>query len=154
MSILDLHWIDDDHEQQAMATKVPASTSAVSFWDSVASTFSNNSLVFFELYNEPHVRLEWSGRYPSIAKEFETYAAVHLDQADVGAWMDGDDGTSAGMLEMLAAVRAHAPGAPVIIAGSAAYAWVLIACPNSVPRDFELNPNHRFIYHPLQTPFL
>ena len=33
------------------------------------------------------------------------------------------DATTAGMLEMLAAVRAYAPSAPVIIAGAAAYAY-------------------------------
>ena len=47
--------------------------------------------MFYELYNEPHVQ-------------------------NVSQWMNGDFST-AGMLEMLAAVRAHSKN-PVIIAGA------------------------------------
>ena len=93
--ILDLHWIDDDAEQQPMATK-SGKTSALMFWDSVATAFGKNSLVFFELYNEPHTN-------------------------DVNAWMNGNQDT-AGMLEMLAAVRKHS-SQPCIIAGATGYAY-------------------------------
>jgi hypothetical protein len=63
---------------------------------SVAATFGNNSLVFYELYNEPHI-------------------------SDVSAWANGN-AQYAGMLEMLAAVRAHTTS-PVIIAGALHYAY-------------------------------
>jgi len=51
VAILDLHWTDDDVEQQPMAGKGGA-TDCVAFWDAVAGTFGANSMVFYELYNE------------------------------------------------------------------------------------------------------
>lgn len=92
--ILDLHWTDDDTDNAAMAGK--GTTNCVTFWDSVASKFKENSMVFYELYNEPH--------------------RVTEDQ-----WANGDASTS-GMLEMLAAVRKHTQS-PVIIAGYGGYAY-------------------------------
>ena len=54
--ILDLHWSDDDKEQQIMPFKRhPGTGGAIEFWDSVSSIFKTNELVFYELYNEPHV---------------------------------------------------------------------------------------------------
>jgi len=49
VSILDLHWTDDDTENAPMA-----GVSAVDFWSSAAALFADNSYVFYELYNEPH----------------------------------------------------------------------------------------------------
>jgi len=95
VSILDLHWTDDDTDNAGMAGK--GATNCVDFWDSAASMFADNTLVFYELYNEPH-------------------------RVDLDAWMNGDDTTS-GMLEMLAAVRKHTTAAPVIIAGCNGYAY-------------------------------
>ena len=75
VSILDLHWDSDDTEQQPMAGK-----DCVAFWTSVSQQFGNNSMVFYELYNEPHT-------------------------SDLAAYASGNAQT-AGMLEMLSAVRA------------------------------------------------
>lgn len=95
VTILDLHWTDDDTDNTpAMAGK--GDTNCVDFWDSVASTFASNTMVFYELYNEPH-------------------------RVEVDAWLHGDSTTS-GMLEMMAAVRKHTT-APVIIAGGGGYAY-------------------------------
>jgi len=94
VTILDLHWTSDDTDNAPMAGK--GDINCVDFWDSVASKFADDSMVFYELYNEPH--------------------RVELD-----AWMNGDSETS-GMLEMLAAVRKHTT-APVIIAGYGGYAY-------------------------------
>jgi hypothetical protein len=94
VTILDLHWTDDDTDNAAMAGK--GATNCVDFWDSVAEKFASNTYVFYELYNEPH--------------------KVELD-----AWMNGD-ATTSGMLEMMAAVRKHTT-APVIIAGGNGYAY-------------------------------
>lgn len=94
VTILDLHWTDDDTDNAGFAGKSP--TNCVNFWDSVASTFADNTMVFFELYNEPH-------------------------RIDVASWMSGSD-TVSGMLEMLAAVRKHSSN-PVIIAGYGGYAY-------------------------------
>jgi hypothetical protein len=95
VAILDLHWTDDDTDNTlVMAGK--GATNCVDFWDSVAAMFADNTMVFYELFNEPH--------------------RVELD-----AWMNGDSETS-GMLEMMAAVRKHTT-APVIIAGGGGYAY-------------------------------
>ena len=93
VAILDLHWSDDDAGQAPMATK--GASNCIDFWDGVAGNFSNNSMVFYELYNEPHT--------------------------SVDPWMNGD-ATTAGMLEMLAAVRKHTAN-PVVVAGAAAFAY-------------------------------
>jgi hypothetical protein len=123
VSILDLHWTDDDTDNAAMAGK--GATNCVDFWDSVASKFASNTLVFYELYNEPH--------------------RVELD-----AWMHGDSTTS-GMLEMLAAVRAHTTAAPVIIAGGGGYAY---DSDSLISLDAELNGDSLVIYnfHPYMGP--
>lgn len=98
--ILDLHWNDDDTQQQPMALKVRAdggpTSSAIDFWTSMAQTFGGNPNVFFELYNEPHT--------------------------DAATWMNGTS-QYAGMLELISAVRAHAPNTMLVIAGAAAYAY-------------------------------
>jgi hypothetical protein len=92
--ILDLHWTDDDTSNAAMAGK--GKTNCVDFWDSVASKFGTNDMVFYELYNEPH-------------------------RVSQDAWANGD-ATTSGMLEMLAAVRKHSQS-PAIIAGYGKYAY-------------------------------
>jgi len=54
VSILDLHWNDDDTEQQEMAVKNSASN-AIDFWKNISMDFASNPNVFYELYNEPHI---------------------------------------------------------------------------------------------------
>merc|ERR1712048_725997 len=61
VTLLDLHWSDDDTDNAGFAAR-----SAIDFWDSVAATFADNTLVFYELYNEPH-------------------------RIEVDAWMNGND---------------------------------------------------------------
>lgn len=92
--ILDLHWSDDDSTSTPMAKR--GAVDCVVFWASVARTFAGNDYVMFELYNEPHV-------------------------SDIATWLHGDE-ASAGMVDMLAAVRASSPN-PVIIAGAYQYAY-------------------------------
>lgn len=94
VTILDLHWTDDDTNNAPMAGK--GKTNCVDFWDSVAAKFGSNPMVFYELYNEPHRVTE-------------------------AQWANGD-ATTSGMLEMLAAVRKHTTN-PAIIAGYGAYAY-------------------------------
>merc|ERR1712032_944166 len=122
VAILDLHWTDDDTDNAPMAGK--GRTNCVDFWDSVAAKFASDSMVFYELYNEPH--------------------RVELD-----AWMNGDSETS-GMLEMLAAVRKHT-SAPVIIAGYGGYAY---DSDSLVTLDGQLGDEKNVIYnfHPYMGP--
>ena len=98
VAIVDLHWNDDDTEQQPMAKKAPATPGdALLFWDSVASTFGENKMVFYELYNEPHI-------------------------SDLDAYMNGN-AEYAGMLEMAATVRTHTADSVLLIAGADGYAY-------------------------------
>ena len=96
--ILDLHWSDDDTEQQAMPLKAKAGTGgAIEFWDSVSAMFKDNDHVFYELYNEPHNNSN-------------------------DTFINGN-GTYAGMLEMIKAVRNNSPDQMLVIAGANDYAY-------------------------------
>jgi hypothetical protein len=92
-----LHWNNDDTEQQPMALKGNSTADALVFWDSVSATFGSNKMVFYELYNEPHLN-------------------------DVTAYIHGN-AQYAGMLELAAAVRKNAPDAMLIVAGAKSYAY-------------------------------
>jgi hypothetical protein len=96
VSILDLHWNDDDTEQQEMAVKNSASN-AIDFWGDISKEFADNANVFYELYNEPHI-----------------------DSQDT--FIHGNS-QYAGMLEMEAAVRSNAPDAVLVIAGGKSWAY-------------------------------
>eukprot|EP00756_Hemistasia_phaeocysticola_P029364 Hpha_TRINITY_DN16229_c2_g11::TRINITY_DN16229_c2_g11_i1::g.14515::m.14515/K01179/E3.2.1.4; endoglucanase len=102
VTILDLHWSDDDTSQQPMALRGPTNPQggptgdAVAFWDSVASLHGANKMVFFELYNEPHT--------------------------DTQTWLKGSS-QYVGITEMAAAVRAHTPDSVMIVGGATAYAY-------------------------------
>jgi len=104
VAILDLHWNDDVDEQCGMALKKPESGgksnvtgNSLDFWDSVAAMFKDNKLVWYELYNEPHIN------------DFEVYK-------------DGSD-AYAGMVEMYKVVRTHATDSMIVIAGMKDYAY-------------------------------
>lgn len=97
VTIIDLHWNDDDLEQQPMALKADGKTGgSTEFWESVASKFGNNDHVFYELYNEPHMK---------------------NTTADLEVFMHGND-TYTGMLEMSDAVRKYSKDSVLVIAGS------------------------------------
>lgn len=124
VTILDLHWTDDDTDNAPMAGK--GKTNCVDFWDSVASKFGSNPLVFYELYNEPH--------------------RVTEDQ-----WANGD-ATTSGMLEMLAAVRKHTQS-PAVIAGYGGYAYdadSLVSLDKTLVKQGEKNVIWNF--HPYMGP--
>ena len=57
---------------------------SIEFWESIAEKFKDNELVFYELFNEPHLPTSTS--------------------TDV--YLNGDD-TYVGMLQMIEAVRKH-----------------------------------------------
>lgn len=80
-----------------MALKTEHGADAIKFWDSVASTFRDNKMVFYELYNEPHI-------------------------SDAHAFMYGSS-QYAGMLEMRGAVRKHTADAVLIVAGRVGWAY-------------------------------
>jgi Cellulase (glycosyl hydrolase family 5)/Ricin-type beta-trefoil lectin domain-like len=57
--ILDLHWTAPGSQKATGQLPMPDADHAPSFWTSAASTFKNNSSVFFDLYNEPYTS-SWS----------------------------------------------------------------------------------------------
>ena len=96
--ILDLHWSDDVSDQQVMPYKAKAGTGgAVEFWESVSATFKDNDHVFYELYNEPH-------------------------DNSTNLWLHGD-GTYAGMLDMISAVRKNSQDGVLVVAGAQGWAY-------------------------------
>lgn len=124
VTILDLHWTDDDTNNAPMAGK--GKTNCVDFWDSVASKFGSNPLVFYELYNEPH-------------------------RVSEDVWANGD-ATHSGVLEMLAAVRKHTDS-PAIIAGAAGFAYdadSLVTLDKTLLKQGEKNVMWNF--HPYMGP--
>lgn len=118
VTILDLHWNDDDAEQQQMALKSDRGADSLKFWDSVASTFKDNRMVFYELYNEPHI-------------------------SDMNAYVQGNSQV-AGMLEMRDAVRKHSADAVLIIAGAAGWAY---DADSLLTLDKHLNPQENVMWN-------
>lgn len=120
--ILDLHWSDDDTEQQVMPFKT-GSTSAVNFWKSVATKFASNDHVFYELYNEPHT--------------------------DENTYLNGNSQFES-MANMVAAVRKHAPDGVLVIAGEKDYAYdaqSAIDLDNKLKQTGQ-NKNIMYNFHP------
>ena len=96
--ILDLHWSDDDTDQQNMAFKAASGTGGgVEFWDSVSEMFKDNDHVFYELYNEPHNNTN-------------------------DLYLNGN-GTYEGMLDMIAAVRRNSADQMLVVAGANGWAY-------------------------------
>ena len=94
---------------------------------SAVCRFANNSMVFYELYNEPH-------------------------RVDEAAWANGDSSGHNGMLQMLAAVRKHTT-APAIIAGFNAFAYdaaSLVTLDSTLLKQGEKNVI--FNFHPYMGP--
>ena len=96
--ILDLHWSDDDTEQQVLPFKKRSGTGgAIEFWESVSAKFKGNDHVFYELYNEPH-------------------------NNDTELYINGND-TYAGMLDLIEAVRKNSADQMLVIAGGNGWAY-------------------------------
>lgn len=74
---------------------------SVQFWESVAQKFGQNDLVFYELYNEPHLK---------------------NTTADLDVYLNGND-VYAGMIEMSNAVRKYSTDSVLVIAGSQNWAY-------------------------------
>lgn len=53
IAILDLHWTAPDTTSATKQLAMPDSDHSLAFWQSVATTFKNNSSVVFDLFNEP-----------------------------------------------------------------------------------------------------
>ena len=94
-SVIDLHWAKAGTSKATGQVAMPDMDHSPAFWHSVAATFRNNSLVLFELYNEP---------FPDASKvSSKSWNCLMLGScAGVG---DLPPGTPAGMDSLIAAVR-------------------------------------------------
>ena len=98
--ILDLHWAAPGRHRATGLLPLPDAEHAPAFWFSVASEYSRDRSVLFDLYNEPHdVTWEcWSGPCLTYDKWFGWYQ-------------------SAGLPELLAVVRSTGARQPVMLGG-------------------------------------
>mmetsp|Transcript_81926 Transcript_81926/g.265523 ORF Transcript_81926/g.265523 Transcript_81926/m.265523 type:complete len:781 (+) Transcript_81926:16-2358(+) len=104
--ILDLHWNCPDTSEMTPCTGAQAASmalrhfgskpGALAFWDAVSRRYAGNSLVLYELFNEP-----WIMQY--------------------GDWYKGS-ATYAGMKDMYQVVRKNAPEGLIVIGGKDQYA--------------------------------
>jgi len=136
--ILDLHWTEGAYSgpsstcssAAAVCQKpMPDKTEAVPFWSSVATTFSSNDAVIFDLFNEP---------YPERADDDNETEGWHC-------WLHGGDcvGISysvAGMQTLVNAVRATGAN-NVIMLGGLAFSDDLTQWLRYVPVD----PDHNLV---------
>jgi len=96
--IIDLHWSDDVSTFSPMALKGTATSGdAVTFWNQVATKYASNPLVFYELFNAPHI---------------DSYTT----------WMEGD-AQFEGMRKMTAAVLTKNVKGMLLIGGQRSFAY-------------------------------
>jgi endoglucanase len=96
VAVLDLHWSAPGAEPASGQQVMADASHSVAFWSSVARSFRSNAGVLFDLYNEPH-DIGWS------------------------CWRNGCTAASgwktAGMQQLLDAVRRAGAKQPVLVAG-------------------------------------
>jgi len=99
----------------------------VTFWGQVAKQFGNNKLVFYELYNEPHL-------------------------ADFNVFVNGND-QYAGMWEMYQAVRTYTSDSMIIIGGQQDYAYDPGSLVNLEKQIGSKLSNVLYNFHPYMGPY-
>jgi len=112
--IIDLHWSAPGSQRALAQNPAPDADHSPAFWTSVASTFASDPAVIFDLFNEPY---DWWG----------------TDHDPWNGWLNGDVQTqyvtggspwqvaaswkTAGMQQLLTAVRAAGATQPILING-------------------------------------
>jgi hypothetical protein len=100
VAILDLHWVAPNGQVANELRPMPDRDNAGTFWQQVATTFKSNSMVVFDLYNEP---------YPDSNRDTTEAWRCWRD----GGTCAGVPYQAAGMQELVTAVRNT--GAPNVI---------------------------------------
>jgi endoglucanase len=131
--ILDLHWAAPGLHQATGLIPLPDAEHAPAFWSSVASEYRNDHSVIFDLFNEPHdVTWEcWAGPCQTHDNWFGWYR-------------------SAGLPELLSAVRSAGASQPVML-GGLEWAGDLRGWLQHVPADPAhaiIASNHTYDYQP------
>ena len=114
--LADLHWNLRSLSQTSMALQ----DNSVAFWQAISSRHGSNSLVMYEIYNEPFL-----GYYDGLSSS--AVAACFASGGCDARLNDGKGSPSGhkveGVTAMIAAVRKNAPAAPVVLAGPGGWAY-------------------------------
>ena len=112
--VLDLHWSGPGNTVATKQTSMAFASHAPAFWTSVATTFKDDPMALFDLFNEPILDAGDSAGEPAVSDPW-------------GCWLNGctisGNGT-AGMQQLLNAVRATGAN-QIIIAGGVDWAHKL-----------------------------
>jgi len=106
--VLDLHWSAPGTTLATKQTTMAYASHALDFWTSVATTFKNDPMVLFDLFNEP-----------ILDASDGTTGPVGDASAAWNCWLNGcsvGSGMLAGMQQMLSAVRATG-ATQIVVAG-------------------------------------
>jgi hypothetical protein len=115
--VLDLHWAAPGSSCPMLQTQMADTDHSLTFWTSIANTFKNNPSVIFELYNEPYFDSGFSGDQWAALLDGGTLTSYPAT-GNSGVWEQiNTSWTSAGMQQMLNAVRATGATNVILTAG-------------------------------------
>lgn len=119
--ILDLHWSAPGDQSAQDQAPMPDQDHSIAFWQSVATTFKDNSSVLFDVFNEP---------YPDSNQDSTAAWTCWRD----GGTCPGISYTVAGMQTLVSAIRATG-ATNVIMLGGVQYANALSQWLSYAPSD-------------------
>jgi endoglucanase len=128
--ILDLHWAAPEGATAIDLKPMPNADHSSAFWSDVASTFSSDTGVVFELYNEP---------FPDCNRDTDAGWKCWRDgcagvRLNCYSTMVTDTYTAAGMQELVSAIRATG-ATQLILAGGLQYSNALTQWAQYKPED-------------------
>lgn len=124
VTIIDLHWNLRNLTQTSMALNV----NSVDFWVAVSSRYGHNSLVWYELYNEPFLGYFAGWNNTNLTNQRDDLLYECYSHGDCVAQLNDGVGSPSGYLTvgmnaMVTAVRANDPNGMILLAGSGGWAY-------------------------------